>query len=360
MATALTPDQFVAALRAEGLAVIEHRSWRTHNRNHKGAWGPLNGVILHHTVSSGEISSVNLCYDGYEGLPGPLCQNVIAKSGRVYMTANGRANHAGGGDPNVLQAVIDERYNDRPPVPQYGNANGVDGNAHFYGAECINLGDGKDPWPAAQIDAMVRYSAAICRAHGWSAKSVIAHREWSRDKSDPAGLGMPTMPEMRAKIAERLAHPPSWSPPTAGTPDMAPAQTLLSRTTGMTLGENVTQTFYWENEHQDEANEHGAGGKTVADSVKYSAVLNLALTGLGLNESIEVVAAEEDGNGNLLGESEMRHRIWGVAEGFHPQNESVPFVGRAANRLVFRIVSRASGNVTVSEAWLSMHTWPLS
>lgn len=360
MAIPLTADQLVAALRAEGLSVIEHRSWRTHNRNSKGAWGPLNGVILHHTASSGEISSVNLCYDGYESLPGPLCQAVIAKSGRVYLVGNGRCNHAGGGDPNVLQAVIDEQYGDRPPVPRVGNATGVDGNARFYGAECINLGDGKDPWPETQVDAMVRFSAAIARAHRWTSKSVIAHREWSKDKPDPLGPGLPDMPHMRAKIAERLAHSPSWSPPTAGTPDVAPNQTLLSRTTDITLVENVAQTIYWENEHQDEANEHGAGGKTVADSVKYSAVLNLAITGLGLNESIEVVAAEEDGNGVLLGESEMRHRIWGVAEGFHPMNESVPFTGRAANRLVFRLVSRASGDVKIGEAWLSMHSWPLS
>jgi N-acetylmuramoyl-L-alanine amidase-like protein len=360
MATPPTADQLVAALKAEGLTVIEYKSWRTHNRNSKGAWGPIHGVMLHHTASSGEIGSVDLCYSGYSGLPGPLCQAVIAKSGRVYMTGHGRCNHAGGGDPDVLQAVIDERYSDRPPIPKVGNASGIDGNARFIGAECINLGDGKDPWTPAQVDAMVRWSAAICRLMRWSAKSVIAHREWSKDKPDPAGPGLPTMPQMRAKIAERLAHPPSWSPPTAGTPDMAPAQTLLSRTTDMTLVENVTQTIYWENEHQDEANEHGAGGKTVADNVKYSAVLNLAITGLGLNESIEVAAAEEDGNGDLLGESEMIHRIWGVAEGFHPMNESVPFVGRAANRLVFRLRSRASGDVKIGEAWLSMHTWPLS
>ncbi|MEV5083326.1 N-acetylmuramoyl-L-alanine amidase, partial [Streptomyces sp. NPDC056159] len=29
--------------------------------------------------------------------------------------------------------------------------------------ECENLGDGKDPWPTEQIEAIVRVIAAICR-----------------------------------------------------------------------------------------------------------------------------------------------------------------------------------------------------
>ena len=35
-----------------------------------------------------------------------------------------------------------------------GSAGAVDGKARFYGFECVNRGDGKDPWPAAQLDAM--------------------------------------------------------------------------------------------------------------------------------------------------------------------------------------------------------------
>jgi len=109
MAVPMTPDQFLAALRAEGLTVVEVGSWRTHNRNHKGSWGPVHGSMLHHTGSKGEASTVELCRTGYAGLPGPLSQVVIGKSGKVYLLSAGRCNHAGGGDPNVLQAVIDER-----------------------------------------------------------------------------------------------------------------------------------------------------------------------------------------------------------------------------------------------------------
>ena len=96
MATPLPADRLLAALRAEGVTVVEHPGWRSHNRNHTGAWGPVTGVMIHHTVSSGTRSTVEMCFNGYEGLPGPLCHGVIAKDGTVHLVANGRANHAGG------------------------------------------------------------------------------------------------------------------------------------------------------------------------------------------------------------------------------------------------------------------------
>lgn len=367
MAVPLTPDRFVNALRAEGLRVVTVGQWRTHSRNHNGAWGPVHGVIQHHTASRGDASSVQLCYVGYGGLPGPLCHGVITKDGTVHVISVGRANHAGGGDPNVLQAVIDERYNNRPPIPQVGNATGVDGNARFYGFECVNMGDGKDPWPAVQVEAMVRASAALSRAHKWTEKSTIAHREWSRGKSDPKGPGMPEMPEFRARIKERLAHSANWNPnvpdnpipPQTGTPMTKPNRLLVQRAENLTLIQDVPQTIYWTTEYPDDANQHGEGGKTVGSNVIYDGVLNVRLTALQLNDVIEVVAAEEDANGNLLGESSMRHQVNGRFEGFHPVQASVPVSGHVAGRLVFRIVSRAQEPITVEELWLSLHSWPL-
>ncbi|MGC5400219.1 N-acetylmuramoyl-L-alanine amidase [Streptomyces sp. DT20] len=209
MATPLSAAAVLAALRAEGVTVVEVGSWRTHNRAGHGAWGPLNGSIVHHTVTKGTASTVAMVRDGYAALPGPLCHGMIAKDGRVHMVGWGRTNHAGGGDPKVLAEVVAESYGTRPTPPTKGNKNGVDGNAHFYGWECENLGDGHDPWPADQYDAIVRVQAALCRAHGWSAKSVIGHLEWSSDKVDPRGF---TMASLRADVAERLTHSASWNP----------------------------------------------------------------------------------------------------------------------------------------------------
>jgi hypothetical protein len=216
MADPLSAADFIKALRAEGVKVVEVGSWRTHNRNSKGAWGPVHGVMIHHTVTSGTAKTVEICRKGYEGLPGPLCHGVIAKDGTVHLVGYGRANHAGAGDGDVLQAVIAETS-----LPA-DNETDTDGNARFYGFECENLGDGQDPWPAAQVEAIVRASAAICRAHGWGKEgdtSVIGHAEWQPGKVDPRGISG-GMPGIRARVAERLKHAASWSP-SATTP--APA-----------------------------------------------------------------------------------------------------------------------------------------
>jgi hypothetical protein len=232
MAGALSADRLLAALRAEGLRVVEYRDWRTHRRPASaGTFGPINGVMIHHTVTSGTTSSVELCYRGHSSLPGPLCHGVIAKDGTVYLISNGRANHAGLGDDDVLRAVQNESYDrDRLLVPNEAN---TDGNSRFYGFECVNLGDGKDPWPAAQRDAIVRASAAILRAYGgpaqgWTALSVIGHKEWQPGKVDPrTGTGTGGVdvspPVLRRLIDDRLAHSASWNPnaPSEEDDDMA-------------------------------------------------------------------------------------------------------------------------------------------
>ncbi|MHC0429983.1 peptidoglycan-binding protein [Streptomyces sp. O3] len=224
MAKPLTAEQLLAALRQEGVRVVEHGSWRTHNRNHKGSWGPINGVMIHHTVTSGTDATVRICRDGYSGLPGPLCHGVIAKDGTVHLISDGRANHAGSGDDDVLAAVI--REDDSLPA---ANSNNTDGNARFYGFECVNLGDGDDPWPAAQLEAIERASAAICRAYGWNAESVIGHKEWQVGKVDPRGF---SMEGLRERIAERLGGSPAKRP--AKRPAEKPSAIPASRPGGGT------------------------------------------------------------------------------------------------------------------------------
>ncbi|MCO4699300.1 hypothetical protein LRR80_05394 [Streptomyces sp. RO-S4] len=195
MAPPASASAFLRALKAEGLDVVEVGDWAGHNRNSKGAWGPVHGVMIHHTVTKGSASTVGICRKGYSGLPGPLCHGVITKDGRVHLVGYGRANHAGLGDDDVLRAVIAEQG-----LPADNEAN-TDGNRHFYGFECENLGNGKDPWPAAQLEAIERAAAALCRLHGWNERSVIGHLEWQPGKVDPRGF---TMASMRARIGDRL------------------------------------------------------------------------------------------------------------------------------------------------------------
>ncbi|MFC9247741.1 peptidoglycan-binding protein [Streptomyces sp. NPDC057136] len=218
MAAPPSADAFLRALQDEGLTVVQVGDWRTHNRNHKGPFGPVHGVMIHHTVTKGTARTVELCRDGHASLPGPLCHGVIAKDGRVHLVGYGRTNHAGLGDDDVLQAVIAEQ-----PTPEDNEAN-TDGNRHFFGFECENFGDGKDPWPAAQLEAIERAAAAVCRLMGWDAPSVIGHREWQPGKIDPRGF---SMDDMRDRIDERLdddkpAPPVKPKPPKPAPPARPP------------------------------------------------------------------------------------------------------------------------------------------
>ncbi|MER6085902.1 N-acetylmuramoyl-L-alanine amidase [Streptomyces sp. NPDC001833] len=195
MAPPMSADAFLDALRAEGVTVVEVGDWRDHNRNHKGPWGPVHGVMIHHTVPQGTGPTVRICRDGHPDLPGPLCHGVITRDGTVHLVGHGRADHAGPGDDDVLRAVIAEKG-----LPPADEAN-TDGNRHFYGFECENLGDGQDPWAEAQLEAIEKVAAAVCRWHGWSERSVIGHLEWQPGKVDPRGLPMSWL---RERVGERL------------------------------------------------------------------------------------------------------------------------------------------------------------
>lgn len=226
MAPPISSAALLTVLRDEGLTVVEVGNWAHHNRDHKGPFGPVHGVMIHHTVTSGSARTVQMCRDGYAGLPGPLCHGVITKDGRVHLVGHGRANHAGLGDDDVLDAVIAEA-----PLPPDNEAN-TDGNARYYGFECENLGDGRDPWPAVQLEAIERAGAAICRYHGWNERSVLGHLEWQPGKIDPKGF---TMASMRRRIRGRLELPP---PGTSGrTYEVRAGDTLwaIARETGVSV-----------------------------------------------------------------------------------------------------------------------------
>lgn len=160
------------------------------------AWGPLHGVMLHHTASGEGPGISRYVRRGTKALPGPLCHGLIHKSGEVELIGWGRANHAGWGDWRVLGAVI--REDARLPKPGRGSA---DGNRYFVGFECVNWGDGDDCWPDVQVEAMARASAAVCRVYGWSERSVIGHKEWTSRKIDPRGV---SMGDIRCRVKELL------------------------------------------------------------------------------------------------------------------------------------------------------------
>lgn len=218
MAKPMTPAQWRTALKAEGVRFTEHSGWTTHNRNHKGPFSNVNGVVIHHTAGT---SSLGLVWSGTAELPGPLAHAHLSKSGLVTLTSSGRANHAGSFAQNAHDAVVAEAT----VHPKPSAAEPVDGNAHYYGIEVENRGVSSDPYPAVQYDQIVRWAAAICRHHGWTAQSVIGHREGTTRKIDP----IYSMNAFRDAVDQRLAHAANWTKPTAPASPPPVAKTVEQR-----------------------------------------------------------------------------------------------------------------------------------
>lgn len=378
MATPLTPDRLVAALRAEGVTVVEVPGWRTNNRNHKGAWGPVHGSMLHHTVTPVGMSAVPMCFNGTGSLPGPLCHGVIRRDGTVHLVGNGRANHAGGGDPDVLAAVKAESYGARPPAPNehQGSSGAVDGNQAFYGWECENEGDGKDPWPKAQVEAMVRVSAAVVRAHRakgdkWGAKAILGHLEWSDWKSDPKGPdNVVALPGLRLRIDERLLHPASWTPGTTPKPPapkpttpagdtMAPRLTWLTRAEDLTLIPGSPATLYWTSEPSDGPNQHGDGGSTFLQGATYTLQLDLEFSGLDGNEHLSVRTLSIPATGGT-GVPGGAVQVDGRGDGSSLVKRTVTLTGRitADSRLAIEVTAEGS-TATLEYARVQGLSWAL-
>lgn len=214
----MTPDQLISQLKKWGVRYQETSGWKTRNRGNRGnGWSNLNGFMWHHTGSDGK-DQISLLQKGYDSLPGPLCHFGVAQDGTVHLIGWGRANHAGSGDSDVLNAVVAENYGARPPKPNQTN---VDGNGHFYGAEIWY--SGSHGMTMQQYSSMLKLSAAICDFHKWSAKSCIGHGEWQPGKWDP-GYKSGTMMDMSAvrnDISETLkggSKPPAKPEPKPSTP----------------------------------------------------------------------------------------------------------------------------------------------
>lgn len=206
----MTPTQWTANLKAEGVNAVGYKSWTTHGRDSATGkvFGPVNGLTIHHTAAR---DSIALCYNGTPSLPGPLCHTHLDKAGLARMMSVRRANHAGSFAQNAHDAVLAESATH--PYPD--SAEPVDGNDHYYGIEIENLGDGTDPYPWEQYVAAVKWATAICRHHGWTQDSGIGHKEGTRRKVDPKGpVQGPdgktfefTMARFRADVKAALALP---------------------------------------------------------------------------------------------------------------------------------------------------------
>lgn len=136
--------------RRSGLNVIETPGWKT--RGHGGMAG-VKTIICHHTAGpkTGEMPSLNTVVAGRPGLPGPLAQLGLGRSGAVYVVAAGLSYHAG--------ATF---------TAEQGNVNAIGIEAEATGI---------DAWPAVQYDAYARLCRTLIDHYALPLFKVLGHKE---------------------------------------------------------------------------------------------------------------------------------------------------------------------------------------
>ncbi|WP_455754887.1 N-acetylmuramoyl-L-alanine amidase [Streptomyces misionensis] len=367
MSDPMTPDQWRAALKAEGVKFTEYSGWTTRDRDAATgkAFGPVHGALNHHTAGSNSLGAV--AADGAPNLPAPLCHTFLPKSGVAVLVSCHRANHAGLAAVNSYNAIVAEK-----PIPKPDKSSGtVDGNDALYGVEVENLGNGKDVYPRAQYDAWVRWNAAICRHHGWGAGSCAGHLETSVEgKVDPLGpvegYGKRgrfqfTMQQLRADIAERLKHPASWSPDTASTPPpkevklTGPAYTNLGLAHSYQLAPGGWNEIQFTEEWTDEAGHHAANGAVFAvGAARFTGSLSLRLDGLPVGDVVQVRMSEWEGD--ALKALHPIHEVIGTPGGTY---SIVPLAKRigAGRSMRVRLLNQSKTDIEVASAVLTALIW---
>lgn len=188
------------ALRHAGLPVREVDGWR--GRGH-GAMGDVLGCLIHHTAgpATGDFPSERVVVNGRTGLPGPLCNLGLTRSGTWVVVAAGQAWHAGTGAVSWC------------PANQ--------GNSRLIGVEAESTGTTKPngDWTAAQRTSYPRGVAALLKHLGLGSYRVIGHKEWApRRKIDPAFWDMKAF---RADVARWMTAPTQIPVEDDLTPDQA-------------------------------------------------------------------------------------------------------------------------------------------
>ncbi|MEU0947617.1 N-acetylmuramoyl-L-alanine amidase [Streptomyces canus] len=363
MATPMTPAQWRSALKAEGAPFTELEGWTTRGRDQATGkvFGPVFGVLNHHTAGRDSLNTVAYRGQG-AAVPAPLAHALLPKSGRLVLVADGRANHAGTTTDNILTAIIAEE-----PIPRADRSTGVvDANDALYGIEVENLGDGKDAYTRAQYDTLVRFNAAICRHHGWGKGSVAGHLETSLEgKPDPRGpvegYGKRgrfnlTMNQLRADVAERLAHPASWSPPQAAQEVTVegPAYVNLG-VESYELASGLWDEIGFTEEWTDELGHHAVNSEVfVAGAARFTGSLSLRFEGLPVGAVVQVRMSEWEGA--TLKALHPIHEVIGTPGGAY---SVVPLVKRlgAGRSMRVRLLNQSAGGIEVASAVLSALAW---
>jgi hypothetical protein len=177
MTIAALPANLPQLLRQAGLDVVEIDGWRSRKR--PGSFGAT-GVLNHHTGASAQGWSLTkelqyarwMFLTGRSDLNAPLVQIALGRSGRVYIGAAGRANHAG-------------------KAKASGSVSAGDGNKLYVGIEWMLSGN--EHIPDRMRKAGTTLNAVLTeKVLKTSVRTISAHYQTSVtgkwDIGDPAGI----------------------------------------------------------------------------------------------------------------------------------------------------------------------------
>ena len=182
-------SRLLRAVKASGLPYTAVAGWRTRGRREMGT---IRTITCHHTATprsfkrSSDYPTMGVVRDGRPGIPGPLAQLGLGRSGHVYLIAAGVANHAGRSRAASMT------------------------NPHAIGIEAEGA---MEAWPKQQYDAYVRLVAALRNEFG---AQVLGHKESASPpgrKSDPS-FSMPRFREAVEAARKRPSKPTPTPAPT--------------------------------------------------------------------------------------------------------------------------------------------------
>ena len=199
-------DRLLRAVKASGLPYTVVGGAASRGR---GTMRSIETITLHHTATprsyalSQDYPTMNVVKNGRPGLPGPLAQLGLGRSGRVYLIASGIANHAGRSRATSMT------------------------NPHAIGIEAEGA---NEAWPAAQYDAYVRLVRALLDEFDLPTSRALRHAE----TCSPAGRKVDASfngDSFRKAVAQRPTKPTTTAPTKKGLFDMSIIATGINNST---------------------------------------------------------------------------------------------------------------------------------
>ena len=193
-------------LRADGLVVVEHPSWRTYQRPRDWDWDPRFGVV-HATAAPSrqtDDTQISIVRNGRPDLPGPIANACVDRGGRWHVLSAGYCNTTLAGTAGPYRGL---------------------GNSRALGVEACN-DNISEQWSTVQYESYARGWAAICRRLRWTPANLVGHREHTPGhKTDPTF----DMRAFRTRVAYHLARPGTHRQSTMEDDDMDIAHAALMR-----------------------------------------------------------------------------------------------------------------------------------